>query len=188
MAREIVRIPLEAASRPRRSLDERVFLRAPRLLQIIYRRLTRRGPHSRLRRTVLVQSQLAGWEATNREDWDVNLLAFHPDYQFTFEGDDPKMGPDIGTRHIGRAGVVEMMDTWRAGFEELRFEPREVLDPGWNRFGARIEQFGRGSSGIEVSQQLWSVYWLRDGLIARQTIYYEEALALEALTGRAQAW
>lgn len=181
MAGEIARIPVEAAKRPKRSWDESFFLRFPRLLHLLYRRLTRRGPRSRLRRAVLVQSQLAGWEATNREDWDVNLIAFHPAYEFVFEGDDPKIGIDIGTRHVGREGVVAMIDTWRSGFEDLRFEPREILDPGGERFGARVVQLGRASEGIEVSQELWTVYRLQGGLIVRQTIYFDEESALEAL-------
>ena len=181
---DIERIPVTPASRPRRTIDERIFVRWPRLLQGIYRHLSRRDSTSRLRRAVLVKSQLAGWEAQNREDWDVNLMAFHPDYEFTFEGDAPKMGIDIGTRHIGRDDVEAMMGTWRDAFDDLRFEPREVLDPGGDRFGVRVVQSGRGRIvGVEVSQELWSIYWLRDGLIARQTVFYEEAPALQALVG-----
>ena len=181
MSSDIVRIPVEPATRPRRTIDERIILRAPILLRVLYRALARRGNRSRLRRAVLVQSQLAGWEAQNRQDWDINLIAFHEGYEFTFEGPELKMGPDIGTRHVGRSEMVEMMGQWREVFEVLRFEPLEVLDPGGSRFGVRVRQRGRSRAGLEVSQELWSVYWLRDGLIERQSVFYEEAAALAAL-------
>jgi hypothetical protein len=180
MQDNIRRSPIRSLERPKRTLAERFALVLP---ERIFRRVVmvtlRRPAGSRLRRLVLTRSQQLGWEAINRADTD--LVGYHPGFEFRF--DDPgRIGIDIKQVYYGAAGVGEMIKIWHSGFEQLRFEPRELLDPGGDRFAARYEMIGRAGDGIELREDQWSVWTFRDYLCERQTIYWSETKALDALT------
>ena len=181
MAGDIVRSPIEAIERPRRGLEERLYLKTTWLARHGTKLIMRLGPRSRLRRAALIHGQRAGLEASNREDLEVGLLPFHPDYEFTFAADALQFAPDLKQHYRGHSGIRELLRTWREGFDKVRFEPRELLDPGGARFGVRIEQIGHASGGIEVRQEHWAVLWLRDGLVVRQKIFFDEQSALDVL-------
>ena len=181
MAGDIVRSPIKATERPRRGLEERLYLKTPGLARRGTKLIMRLGPRSRLRRAALIYGQRTGLEASNREDLEVGLLPFHPDYEFTFAGDALQVAPDLKQHYRGHAETLELLRTWREGFDKLRFEPRELLDPGGARFGVRIEQIGHASGGIEVRQEHWAVLWLRNGLVVRQQVFFAEQPALDAL-------
>jgi hypothetical protein len=57
-----------------------------------------------------------------------------------------------------------------SGFGELRWEPREPLDAGANRFAVRLDIVGVGHGiGAETRQEQWDVYLAEHGLIRSLT-------------------
>ena len=83
----------------------------------------------------------------------------------------------IWTRSIwGREGLRKLLNDWRAGFDQFRFVPREVIDPGGDRFGVLVEQ-----TGMVTHRLSGNVFILRDGLAIRQDIYWDSEQAVEAL-------
>ena len=180
MTREIVRTPIAPAHRPRRRLEERLLLSLPALTRWGISAALRLRPHTRLRREWIAWGLRAGWEATNRGDWPMSFLIFHPDYEMTFE-DEMHLLPDLGRRHVGHSAVRAMLEEWQAAFAEFRFEPRESLDPGGNVVGATVEQVGRGTAGVEIRQLVWIIWRFDKGLVVRQQFFFEEEPALAAL-------
>jgi hypothetical protein len=69
---------------------------------------------------------------------------------------------------------------WMGAWVDLRFELRELIDFG-DEVMAESWQQGRGrGSGVEVSEEIFSVWTLRAGKIVRQRMFRDRAQALEA--------
>jgi ketosteroid isomerase-like protein len=91
--------------------------------------------------------------------------------------------PDVSSSGFaqGHEGVRHSLDTWLGAWEEHHFELRDlhdardqVLAAGWQR--------GRGKgSGVEVSEEIFSVWTLRSAKVVRQRMFRDRAQALEAL-------
>jgi ketosteroid isomerase-like protein len=109
-------------------------------------------------------------------DFESALAQFDPDVEWSEPPDNP------GTRTWqGRKGVEGALATWTGAFENYRFELRELIDGGDDRVLAVGWQQGRGkSSGVEVSEEIFSVYRLRAGKIVRQQMFRDRAEALKA--------
>ena len=89
-------------------------------------------------------------------------------------------GIDLDPVYSGHDGLRKLVDDWRAGFEQFRFEPREVIDPGGDRFGVLVQYDGQ-TSGMVTRQLSGNVFILRNGLAIRQDIYWDSEQAVEAL-------
>ena len=72
----------------------------------------------------------------------------------------------------------------RAGIDAYnRLEPVEFVDDGEEIFVA-CEQRARGKlSGVEISQQLFSVYRFRDSKVVELRVYADRAPALDSMHG-----
>jgi hypothetical protein len=177
---DVVRTPIRSIVRERRGLEDRLAIAAPRLVRAIARLVARRGPRSRFRRAWMIRAHQLGWEANNRGDDPVQFSLFAPDYDFSFVGDTLTIGPDIEQSYSGHAGVRALLDQWRAGFDSFRFEPRELIDPGHDRIAIRYEQIAR-TGEMELRREGWAMWWLHDGRVVRQVIYFDEADLLAEL-------
>src|SRR5215210_277619 len=79
---KVVRKPLQVHERSRRTLDQRLFLRFPRLAIASTRRLLERPPGSRLRQAALWRAMRLALEAYNRRDMDVLGINYHPEFEY----------------------------------------------------------------------------------------------------------
>jgi hypothetical protein len=66
----------------------------------------------------------------------------------------------------------------------VQFELRELVDPGGDRIGGRVDRSGRGGhSGITVSDTDFYVWQIERGLLRRQWIFRSEPAMLTLLQG-----
>jgi ketosteroid isomerase-like protein len=171
--------------RPRRlairTLDERLAVRAPWLFNAVAKRVARLPVRSRVRRYLLARRTIQGYQAVNRGDLDVLLAVYLPDVITSFDPASGLTPADLAGEHEGHDGFRLLWDAWNSAWENLRFDPRELVDAG-DRLLVTVDVSGRGAgSGIEIEMTYYEVYTLRDGRIARHENFLARAAALEAV-------
>jgi ketosteroid isomerase-like protein len=111
------------------------------------------------------------YEAWQRGDFEVALEPFHEDIKWFGPPEAP--GSIQGVR--GREGVRHALAGWLGAWVDFRFELRELIDHG-DEVLACGWQHGRGKgSGVEVSEETFSVWTLQAGKIVRQRMFRESA-------------
>src|SRR5262245_57579384 len=110
----------------------------------------------------------------------------HGDYRAAFEHMDKGIEwvgpPDISNSGVawGHEGVRRSMANWVGTWEDLHFELRELIDCGDQILAAGFQR-GRGKgSGVEVSEEIFSVWTVRAGKVVRQRMFRDRNQALEA--------
>jgi ketosteroid isomerase-like protein len=177
----IVRKPLRMRERSRRTLDQRLSVRFPRLAAANSRLIGKLPPRSRLRQAALWRSVPLGLEAYKRRDLDAVVIGWHSEFEY----------------HPGRAwveaGLVEPcyrgLEGYRkyvAGADEVwggenYLKPVELID-----LGERIVVLADGrmraqASGVPLTDAFASVSTLKDGRVIHLQEYYDHAEALEAV-------
>ena len=100
--------------------------------------------------------------------------------------------PEIVIRDPGRTGQTlkgrnelrAFWEEWLENWQEYRVEPQEFIEAG-SEILVHTRQMGRGKlSGVEVGQDLFQVFRVRDGRIVEYRIYGDRAEALGSV-GRA---
>jgi hypothetical protein len=183
---ERIRLTPESATRPRRTLDERILVRFPALARALLHRVRRLPPGSRLRRSLLVRLSGMAACAANRRDFDVLFLGFDPaiDYRAVTAGPSGQVVPDLVGHHHGYAGYLHVWRTMLDGFPDLTLEPEELVDLGDNLISVtRLRGHGSGS-GVPIDQLLFQVFSFRRGLVVKQEDFAEREEALEAVGPR----
>jgi ketosteroid isomerase-like protein len=176
--------PLSAGATQRRSLDERLSVRFPALYRLFADAFMRLPPRSRLRGLMLARRVRRAYAAANRRDFDAVLVGWDPRSEYRPSAD--LMPPDLETVFYGHDGYLELWRYWLDAFEDIRWEPDEVLDFG-ARFLVTAHQRGHGSgSGVAVSEPVFQLFELRRGLVVRQEDFLDRSKALEA-AGRRDA-
>jgi ketosteroid isomerase-like protein len=172
-----VRIPLAGVeTRPHRTLDERILVRFPALARRLAAAWSRLPEHSRLRRVMLTRSVRQGSAAANRRDFDFALTLFDPGIEYS----PAQIFPDPDPTYYGHDGYREVWRLLLEAFEDLRLDPKEVLDLG-DRFLLTTEISGHGAgSGVSIRQRVFVLYTLRQGLIVREDDFLDRSEALEA--------
>jgi ketosteroid isomerase-like protein len=116
------------------------------------------------------------YDAFERGDFDSALAHFDPN----IEWDEPPDNPGARKWH-GRNGVERALATWMGAFEDYRYELRELIDCGDDMVLLAAWQSGRGkASGVQVSEENFCVFTVRDGKIVRQQMFRHPDEALEA--------
>jgi ketosteroid isomerase-like protein len=112
--------------------------------------------------TERVRSQL---DAMNRRDLDTLMTAFAPDAVYD-------TSPDGVGLYEGPAAIRAFLGEWWDAFEELAFEPEDVLDLGHSIVFAVVSQKGRpaNSTGRVQRREAYVVEWVED-MIRQVTIY-----------------
>jgi ketosteroid isomerase-like protein len=107
-------------------------------------------------------------------DNEAALAAYDPEVQF-----DASLRPE-GRIYHGRNGVAEAMRVWSGTWEDWKVEVEEIIDAG-DQVLLVSRESGRGKgSGIEIDQQVFVVFTLRDGKIVRWKGFVDRDRALEA--------
>jgi ketosteroid isomerase-like protein len=97
-----------------------------------------------------------------------------------FEMDAPQ-GVEASQAH-DKEGLREWFRKMDEIWEQLRFDPTEIIDLDEDRVLAVVHTSGRSrGSGMEISQDLTHVWAFREGKVIRFNSYSTKAEALEAL-------
>jgi ketosteroid isomerase-like protein len=116
------------------------------------------------------------YDAWQDGDYEAALAYFDPEVEWS----EPPDNPGARTWH-GHEGVNGAVATWVGAWESFRHELRELIDCGDDRVLVAGWQTGRGKgSGVEISEENFSVYTVRDGKIVSQRMFRHRAEALEA--------
>jgi ketosteroid isomerase-like protein len=178
---EIVRTPLRMGERSRRTLDERLALRFPRLVDTFTRRIGRLPTTSRIRRSILARSTRLAAEAFNRRDAEAFLIAFHREgrYQPARISAEVAASEDSFPAHQGLKRFWEDGDT---SWGRLRVEAHEMIDAGDRTVMLGRAVGGQGVlSGIPLESPFATVSILLNGKVIHLREYLTHAEALEAL-------
>ena len=170
--------PLSGRPDQRRALEEHLFLRFPTLSRALGDAFMRLPPRSRLRRLVLTRRIRQAYAAQGRRDFDAVLAGWDPACEYRPSRD--LLPPDLETVFHGHDGMLELWRYWRDAFQDIRWDPEEVIDFG-EKFLVTAQQSGHGSgSGVAVSEPVFQLFTLRRGLVVRQEDFRERSDALEA--------
>ncbi len=161
---------------------ERFLVRSPVLARLVTLVWSRLPPRSRLRRGLTARLVRQGTEAGNRRDFDVLFLGFDPEIEFQMAVN-PDFGftaPDVVGLHRGQESYRRMLERLTETWEDLAFQPEEVID-----YGDRVLCVGRltghaSHTGIALDGPLFQVVTVRRGLVVRQQDFVDREDALEA--------
>lgn len=175
----IALLPLREESRRRRSFDERLRVRFPRLFRLIGDVLMRLPPRFRLRQAVIARSITQAYAAAYRHDFDLILAGSDPElYEYRPSRD--LLPPDLEPVFHGHEGYRRLWRYWLDAFEDIRWDPEEILDLG-DHVLVTTRQVGHGSgSGVAVSERVFQLFTFRRGLVVRQEDFLDRSQALEA--------
>jgi uncharacterized protein len=113
-------------------------------------------------------------EAFLSGDREKALSYYDPEVEF-----DATARPE-GQVYRGHEGVAEAMRVWIGAWEDWKLEVEEIIDAG-DRVLVIARESGRGKgSGIEIDQQSFVVFTLRQGKIVRWQGLVHRATAFEA--------
>jgi hypothetical protein len=175
-----IRLPLlgERASK-RRSLDQRLFVLFPALYRLVADRFLRLPPRSRFRRLMLAGLMARIYAAANRRDFEVILLGWDPGSEYRPSRE--LMPPDLEPVFYGHEGYLRLWRYWLDAFEDIRWDPEEMLDFG-DQLLVTTQQSGHGSgSGVSVTAPVFQLFTLRRGMVVRQEDFLDQSEALEAV-------
>jgi SnoaL-like domain len=82
------------------------------------------------------------YAAVNRRDFDLVLLGWHPESEYRPSAD--LMPPDVEPIFHGHDGMRQLWRYWLDAFEDIGWDPEEVLDFG-DRLLVTARQRGQGS-------------------------------------------
>jgi hypothetical protein len=180
---EIVRgvriaLSLNEKASQRRSLDERLFVRFPTLFRLLADAFMRLPPRSGLRRLMVARRVWQAYAAANRRDFDAVLVGWDRGAEYHPSGD--LMPPDLEAVFHGHDGYLQLWRYWLEAFEDIRWDPEEMLDFG-DGFLVTAQQRGHGSgSGVAVSEPVFQLFKLRRGLVVWQEDFLDRSKDLEA--------
>jgi hypothetical protein len=162
----------------RRSFDQRLWVRFPALYRLAVESVMRLPPRSRFRRLMLARAVALAYAAANRRDFASVLTGWDPGSEYRPSGD--LLPPDLEPVFHGHDGYLKLWRYWLDAFEDIGWDPEEILDFG-DKFLFTTEQRGSGSgSGVAVSKPVFQLFTVRRGLVVRQEDFVDRSKALEA--------
>jgi ketosteroid isomerase-like protein len=182
---EAVRWRIETLDRDRRTLDDQLALLVPGVYRRLSVRVLRLPAGSRLRKALLSRALQGGNAAGNRGDYDRQFLLYAPDVEIHIDA--RWWAVDVDPVYRGVGGGQRMLAVLMEAFPKLRWELREVIDPGGGRFACRLDFVGVGrGSEVETRQEQWHAFLTERGLVVRHHVVSTEEEALAALAEEPQ--
>jgi ketosteroid isomerase-like protein len=171
----------------RRTLEDRVIVRWPRLYAALSRVGSRLPPQSRIRRAVLRRATLSAWGAWARGDIDLTLVRLAPDFHIELQPEWVAAG--MRSSYEGYAGVRERAADQHEVWQRMEFIPQELVDAGDVIVVLGSYHVRARGSGIEFNSPIGSVFWLERGLIVREHDFgsWEEALRVAGVTASTES-
>ena len=127
---------------------------------------------------MLTRAMRRAYAAANRRDFDVIRASHDPEHEYRPSGD--LMPLDLEPVFRGHDGYLKLWRYWLDAFEDIRWEPEEMLDLG-DKVLVTTQQTGHGSgSGVAVSEAVFQLFTFRRGLVIRQEDFLDRSKALEA--------
>jgi ketosteroid isomerase-like protein len=168
----------ESAGR-RRTLDERLRVRLPALFHRFGARVFRLPPRSGIRRWALARLVPRIYAAANRRDFEL-ILTFNDPALYEYRPSVDLLPPDMERAFYGHAGYRRFWRLWLDAFEDIRWDPEEILDFG-DKALVTTRQSGHGSgSGVAVSEPVFQLFTFKRGLVISQEDFLDRSQALEA--------
>jgi ketosteroid isomerase-like protein len=163
----------------RRTFGEQLRVRFPGPFRRLGAILQRLPPRSRIRRALTVHLIVRAYAAANRRDFELILTSNDPAlYEYRPSAD--LLPPDMDTVYRGHEGYREFWRLWLEAFEDIRWDPEEILDLG-DKALVTTKQSGTGSgSGVAVDEPVYQLFTFRRGLVIRQEDFLDRSQALEA--------
>jgi ketosteroid isomerase-like protein len=176
---EVVREPIAIGASSRRRVQERLYVRLPRVAAFLTRRVLRFPPGSWLRRAMIRNAVRIALEAVNRGDYEAAFVLLPPDYETIPPPEFVALGFDPIYR--GREGPVRFHLQWVAELGEFQNEPDEIID-----LGDRVLVLGRiegsgVSSGAAFADEAAYLITISAGRMIREQEFRSHEQALEAV-------
>ena len=90
-----------------------------------------------------------------------------------------RVDPDDAVYH-GKDGFFQALADWTEDFVDWTYEPTEFVEVD-DKIAVKVHQTASGAqSGVPVESDLWFVFGLRNGKIARLSFHLDREEALEA--------
>ena len=172
-------MPVAVRERSRRTVDQRLLLRFPGLVQAGARQLDRLPPSSRFRQAILWRAARLGVEAFHRRDYDVILLSHDTECEYRPPREMIEAGL-VRASYRGPAGYRELMSDW-SHVGELHLEEVELIDLGdrWVLLAALALRWHR-QADAPLSRTWASVTTRERGRTIREHYYWNRREALQA--------
>jgi ketosteroid isomerase-like protein len=167
----------------RRTIDERLRVRFPAIFHRFGALALRLPPRSRVRQALMARLMARAYAAANRRDFEL-VLTFNDADAYEYRPSPDLLPPDMAAAYHGHSGYREFWRSWLEAFEDIRWDPEEVLDFGASAL-VTTRQSGHGSgSGIAVSEPVFQLFTFRRGLVVRQEDFLDRSQALAAAGAR----
>ena len=128
---------------------------------------------------MLARFIVRAYAAANRHDFDLVRAGNDPE-NYEYHPSVDLLPPDLETVFYGHDGYLRLWRYWLDAFEDIRWDPEEILDLG-DRILVTTQQRGHGSgSGVGVSEPVFQLFTLRRGLVIRQEDFLNRTVALNA--------
>ena len=176
---EFVRKPLRIREHSRRTLDQSLAIRFPRLSAASYRLLAMLPPRSRVRQAAVWRGIRLMVEAYNRRDLDAVVTAYRPDMEYYPYREFVEAGlaePVYRGPSGYRAYIEATYDVWGTG---VRLEPTELIDLGDRIVLLADMPMQAQASGVSLAQTYAGVSTLKHGRVIRNDDFLNHAEALE---------
>lgn len=178
---QIVRKPLRVRERSRRTLDQRLFLRFPRLAGPPLDLISKLPPRSRLRQAAVWRAVRLALEAYNRRDMDALGIGYHAEFEYHPARNWVEAGL-LEPCYRGLDGHKEYVASTAEVFgAEVYVKPVELIDAGEQIAILANVPMRAQASGIRLTEAFALVSTFEDGRIIRTQEFYDYAEALEAV-------
>jgi ketosteroid isomerase-like protein len=167
--------------RSRRTLDQRLALRFPRVAAAYFRLFFKLPPGSRIRQAAVWRGARLALEAYNRRDMDAVGIGYHPEFEYHPARNWVEAGllePHYRGLEGHRSYVASTAEVFGT---EVYVKPVELIDLGEKFVVLANAPMRAQASGIELTEEFALVSTLEDGQVIRIQEYYDYSEALEAV-------
>jgi hypothetical protein len=180
---QIVRKPLRVRRRSRRTLDQRLLLRFPRLAAASSRLIGKLPARSHVRQAAMWRAWRLGLEAFNRRDLDAVAIGFQPDIEYYPYHEFVEAGLAEPCYHGPSGYHTYITSTHEVWGTDVRLEPTELIDLGDRLVVLADMPMRAQASGVPLGEKYACVVTLRAGraIVWRDFLHHADALEAAGL-------